>query len=177
MTKAWGPERSAENVEKKKRLWNLSLQASGETAHFILDKLQQKRAISYTGAGQIKWLSIISKESLGSIRNSPSAVITPITLPIADSIVMCLVQSGVGLLQGPDGFCLLWMCICRESFFCTQRFRALSFLLSVQIHTQLREIIFEMETGAGWTDWTQRPLSLENAQNLNTKSTAGCGSS
>lgn len=56
--------------------------------HFIPDKRQQKRAISYMGAGQIKWLSIISKESLGSIRNSPSAVITPITLPIVDSIEM-----------------------------------------------------------------------------------------
>lgn len=55
---------------------------------FIPDKCQQKRAISYMGAGQIKWLSIISKESLGSIRNSPSAVITPITLPIVDSIEM-----------------------------------------------------------------------------------------
>lgn len=101
---------------KKNCLWNLSLQASGETARFILDKLQQKRAISSTRAGQIKWLSIISKGSSGSIRNSPSAVITPITLPIADSIMMCFVQSGIGLLQGTDGFCLLWMCVCRESF-------------------------------------------------------------
>ena len=116
MTKAWGHERSGESVEKKNCLWNLSLQASGETARFILDKLQQKRAISSTRAGQIKWLSIISKGSSGSIRNSPSAVITPITLPIADSIMMCFVQSGVGLLQGTDGFCLLWMCVCRESF-------------------------------------------------------------
>lgn len=68
-------------------------------------------------------------------------------------------------------------CAFVESFLLHQRFRALSFLLSVQIHTQLRKIIFEMETGAGWADWTQRRLSLENAQNLNTKSTAGCGSS
>ena len=115
MTKAWGHERSGEIVEKR-TVCEISACRHLETARFILDKLQQKRAISSTRAGQIKWLSIISKGSSGSIRNSPSAVITPITLPIADSIMMCFVQSGIGLLQGTDGFCLLWMCVCRESF-------------------------------------------------------------
>lgn len=155
MTKARGHERSGESVEKKNCLWNLSLQASGETARFILDKLQQKRAISSTRAGQIKWLSIISKGSSGSIRNSPSAVITPITLPIADSIMMCFVQSGVGLLQGTDGFCLLWMCVCRESF--APKSLALSIFFLVQTYPQLREIIYVMEAGAAWAGWTQCP--------------------
>jgi hypothetical protein len=56
------------------------------------------------------------KRELGRHQNSPSAVITPITLPIADSSVMCLGQSGTGRLLGPDGFCLLYMCLCRVSF-------------------------------------------------------------
>lgn len=140
MTKAWGHERSGESVEKR-TVCEISGCRHLETARFILDKLQQKRAISSTRAGQIKWLSIISKGSSGSIRNSPSAVITPITLPIADSIMMCFVQSGIGLLQGTDGFCLLWMCVCRESF-CTQKLRALSIFFLVQTYPQLREIMW-----------------------------------
>lgn len=52
----------------------------------------------------IKCLSSVSKANMGSIRNFPSAVITPITLPIADSAVICLVQSCFGLLPGLIGF-------------------------------------------------------------------------
>lgn len=41
----------------------------------------------------IKRLSRVSKVNTGGIRNFPSAVIMPITLPVADSTVICLVQS------------------------------------------------------------------------------------
>lgn len=41
---------------------------------------------------------------MGGIRNFPSAVITPITLPIADSTVICLVQPCFSLLPGLIGF-------------------------------------------------------------------------
>lgn len=37
---------------------------------------------------------------MGGIRNFPSAVITPITLPVADSTVICLVQSCFSLFPG-----------------------------------------------------------------------------
>lgn len=52
----------------------------------------------------IKCLSSVSKANMGGIKNFPSAVITPITLPIADSTVICLVQSCFGLLPGLIGF-------------------------------------------------------------------------
>lgn len=52
----------------------------------------------------IKCLSSVSKVNMGGIRNFPSAVIMPITLPIADSTVICLVQSCFGLLPGLIGF-------------------------------------------------------------------------
>lgn len=48
----------------------------------------------------IKWLSSVSKVNMGGIKNFPSAVITPITLPIADSTVICLVQSCFSVLPG-----------------------------------------------------------------------------
>lgn len=52
----------------------------------------------------IKCLSSVSKANMDGIKNFPSAVITPITLPIADSTVICLVQSCFVLLPGPIGF-------------------------------------------------------------------------
>lgn len=48
----------------------------------------------------IKCLSRVSKANMGGIRNFPSAVITPITLPVADSTVICLVQSCFSLFPG-----------------------------------------------------------------------------
>lgn len=52
----------------------------------------------------IKCLNSISKANMGGIKNFPSAVRTSITLPIADSAVICLVQSCFGLLPGLIGF-------------------------------------------------------------------------
>lgn len=52
----------------------------------------------------IKCLSSVSKANMGGIKNFPSAVITPITLPVADSTVICLVQLCFGLLPGLIGF-------------------------------------------------------------------------
>lgn len=70
----------------------------------LIHSRRKKRAISYMRTEPIKCLSSVSKANMGGIRNFPSAVITPITLPIADSTVICLVQSCFGLLPGLIGF-------------------------------------------------------------------------
>lgn len=70
----------------------------------MIHSRSKKRAISYMRTEPIKCLSSVSKANMGGIKNFPSAVITPITLPVADSTVICLVQLCFGLLPGLIGF-------------------------------------------------------------------------
>lgn len=52
----------------------------------------------------IKCLSSVSKTNMGSIKFFPLAVIMAITFPVADSTMICLVQSCFRLLSGLIGF-------------------------------------------------------------------------
>ena len=70
----------------------------------LIHSRKKNWAISYMRTEPIKCLSSVSKVNMGGIRNFPSAVITPITLPSADSTMICLVQSCFSLLPGLMGF-------------------------------------------------------------------------